>query len=402
MPRINYRKRHFITIQALTSNRKLKSLKLTISGYKEAELFPETLTCLKENGVELEHLQIDGLSHHEIFKIIPNPENLTSLALRVKNARFKSNDLISFAKNCKKLETFKIHFNFNYDNINPAVDISSFILAMDTFFIERQSALRSLAVDNIWVLLDGTCDMLRNLSLCQNLEALELDSPTITQSSLGSISKLPGLKKLAFKNLSIDPDIFGDFFWNLNKENLECLVINNCSSFNETEFKNMRKLHFPKLERVFMGCHNPRIWSEKLGIEEVIVQMKMNSPSIKSIMIENYENHVSDNFCLEMSSKFELLVCWFEEADRYGKQNQVDLELFLWKNNGSEYENYMEMKNDLSNWCHRNGMQDKTPITWRSHLPISYFDKPVIRKIVGTIKFPEGFLPPPITIRNIL
>ena len=180
------------------------------------------------------------------------------------------------------------------------------------------------------------------------------------------------------------------------------LFINNCSGFNETEFKNMRKLHFPKLERVFMGCHNPKKWTEKLGIEEVIVQMKLNSPSIKSIMIENYENHVSDNFCLEMSSKFELLVCWFEEAGENGNQNQKNLELFLWKNNVSEYENYMEMKNDMSKWCHRNGMQDKTPITWRSHLPISYFDKPIIRTIVGTIKFPEGWLPPPITIRNIL
>ena len=359
-----------LLVQALTSKRKLKSLDIKLSNYKDAELLHDTLTCLNQNGMELEHLQLDGLKGpyiFDIFKSIINLENLRSLTLRPKYSYAKPNDLISFAKNCKKLEILKINFK-NYIG-NALVDTESLVLAFDTFFMERQSTLRCLVVENILVNFGGR-DMLKNLDLCQKLEELELSgSPNITQSSLNKISTLPHLKKLVFRNLNTHPAIFQSFLARLNKENLECLVISRCPSFNEFIFRNiMSNICFPKLERVFIGCkHTFDAYDfnhvieyqvtmqciQKLNIECIIEEMINKSPRIKSIMleVELLGLKVSDNFCLKMSKKYNVLLSWLDEP------NQSKLEQFLRSNDVVHFEKYMTMKNDLTEWCINNDFE---------------------------------------------
>ena len=399
--------------EALISNSKLKSLKLKITGYSNAEI-DQTKHHLKQYGMKLEHLQIEGIVGGQIFDNIINLQNLRSLTFRVKNALVSADNLISLAKNCTNLEIFKIDLS----DYKQLFDVSHLIMAFDTFFMERQSTLKSFAVENVLVSTNRRFDMLRNLGLCQQLEEFESDSPTITQASLRIIFTLPNLKKLIFKNLlidsktietflsklsienleclvindcisylpklkklmlkdlSIDSKIFWNFLSKVKKQNLQCLVIKNCSSFDLTVVKNLPNMCFPNLERVFIGFHYYLPYTEN-----IFVQMKKKNPSIKSIMIEDYANSVSNEFCLEMSTKFDLLICWLENASSNlteylsHDQHQKNLELFLWKLKFSHYENYMKMKKDLTEWCHKNEMGYKTPKTWGpftfSPLPIS-------------------------------
>ena len=92
---------------------------------------------------------------------------------------------------------------------------------------------------------------------------------------------------------------------------------------------------------------------QKLNIECIIEEMINKSPRIKSIMleVELLGLKVSDNFCLKMSKKYNVLLSWLDEP------NQSKLEQFLRSNDVVHFEKYMTMKNDLTEWCINNDFE---------------------------------------------
>ena len=88
-------------------------------------------------------------------------------------------------------------------------------------------------------------------------------------------------------------------------------------------------------------------------MECIIEEMINKSPRIKSIMleVELLGLKVSDNFCLKMSKKYNVLLSWLDEP------NQSKLEQFLRSNDVVHFEKYMTMKNDLTEWCINNDFE---------------------------------------------
>ena len=88
-------------------------------------------------------------------------------------------------------------------------------------------------------------------------------------------------------------------------------------------------------------------------MECIIEEMINKSPRIKSIMleVELLGLKVSNNFCLKMSKKYDVLLSWLDEP------NQSKLEQYLRSNDVVHYEKYMTMKNDLTEWCINNDFE---------------------------------------------
>ena len=70
-------------------------------------------------------------------------------------------------------------------------------------------------------------------------------------------------------------DTMRKFLRKLNKTNLECLFISNCSGFDEIAFQDLSELSFPKLERLFIYRDCPTLGPK---IENLVRQIIQNCP----------------------------------------------------------------------------------------------------------------------------
>ena len=109
-------------------------------------------------------------------------------------------------------------------------DVKIIQSAFDKFFDEAKENLKSFKCHSVinynnfqnqrWE------QILKNLSLCQNLEVLEiLDTSFISNATLTIISKLPNLKRLTLKALQNVGNELDTLFQNMNLEKLEYLHI---------------------------------------------------------------------------------------------------------------------------------------------------------------------------------
>ena len=223
---------NFIT-QAFKSNPKLKSLIVNSECRKveEEDWFKFTKSIKKVFGKHLEKMALGAIdlndSQDDIMKEILCQKNLKTLHLsQIYDTNIVINFLNLLPKNCKKLSDV----NFSYIICN---DVNRIQLAFDNFFEEAKENLKILKCprvyhdDGIVFIPNSRWEIiLKNLSLCQNLEVLEiLDASFISNATFPIISKLPNLKRLTLKALQNVGNELDTLFQNMNLEKLEYLHI---------------------------------------------------------------------------------------------------------------------------------------------------------------------------------
>ena len=355
------------------TSKSLKSLKLSFKDLSAFKLHPETMKLIESQGKEIEYFELRCLAINSIDMMT----SLTKLKSLKLNENFWPDDVrievISLAKNCPKLDT--IEFDDLFFN-----DETSMLLALDTLFYEKRLTLKSLCFKEVKASNGFTDDFLRNLSLCQNLEEFQCQKTDLTQSSLDIIVRLPKLKKLTFHHIRMSSDTVRKFLRKLNKTNLECLIISNCSGFDDTAFQNLSELSFPKLQRLFIYRDCPTLGPE---IENLIRQIIQNCPYLKSIQffynmsfIPGKENVKSQaQMVFKIIKESNVFICWQNELNwsfpsMNCKAMQTATEKCLKIEDLSVFEKYMKMKNDFLKWCNVNDNIDfniAAKINFKSH-----------------------------------
>ena len=246
------------------------------------------------------------------------------------------------ATNCNKLESIEIK-GFRVENL-PRIQE-----AFDTFFENRKDTLKMFTFmpSNCYCcLFEENSNILRNITLCQNLEELSLYSDDYVLVQLSKISKESKIKRLMFHN--------GEHF-----ERFQIL-------------KNLfEKARFPLLERLCVSI-SKRIGEDldqmKIFTDESFDSFLKSSPHLKSIhligpMIENDVWNISNELVFNLINQSNIYVNFgkveigYESniglvlSDKLGWYNrQLSMEQYLLDHDISVFDKYQKMKADFYFW----------------------------------------------------
>ena len=175
--------------EALTSNPQLKSVTLFSSWSKvSCSKIVECLTKAKS----IEHLQIlnshEGFDRSELLIKIADMKNLKTLRLNVMK-EIEADFIKKISFSCSNLETIEIS---DYALEDPGIQ-----MAFDNFFKKRKETLKSFILSQT-INDDENSTILRNLSLCQNLEELSIEYHDCVLKQLPKIAKMCKIKRLMF------------------------------------------------------------------------------------------------------------------------------------------------------------------------------------------------------------
>ena len=214
---------------------------------------------------------------------------------------------------CKKLcdVTFKVMI------FNPTT-----IQAFDKFFEELKENLKSLKVHDI------SCtdispmeeDILKNVSLCQKLEVLEIhDSRIISNSTLTKFSKLPNLKRLILKRLEPQTTELGQFFQKVKLDNLEYLCIERSQSLTDNAVQNLA---------IKMPTNLKDIWFYEcpyMKLQESTLKRLKSCPKLENVRMEwSNLNGISTNFLREFNNQINLFVSYNGSWIELEKKLKID------------------------------------------------------------------------------
>ena len=200
---------------------------------------------------------------------------------------------------CKNLcdVTFKLMI------LNPTT-----IQAFDKVFEELKENLKRLKVHDI------SCtdispmdeDILKNVSLCQKLEVLEIhDSKIISNSTLTKFSKLPNLKRLILKRLGPQTTELGQFFQKVKLDNLEYLCIERSQSLTDNAVQNLA---------IKMPTNLKDIWFYEcpyMKLQESTLKRLKSCPKLENVRMEwSNLNGISTNFLREFNNQINLFVSY--------------------------------------------------------------------------------------------
>ena len=227
-------------------NAKLKSSKIS-------ELTSEVVESF---GSNLEHLELDCVKMTaELSKVISGQKKLKTL--KFYPSPNQSKHLIDIAKNCIELESvtfYGVTCPNEYRNIVPAYD---------TFFEKRSSSLKNLEIRSIRnpgkKFYQEQDRFLKNLSLCQNLEFLQIGThrSVVTNYGLDIITKLINLRKLCLINLGPTVTEINSFLKKSNSKNLTQIFMSGSNCVTEEFFITLTSKKSSKLKYVHIyDCPN--------------------------------------------------------------------------------------------------------------------------------------------------
>ena len=310
-------------------------------------------------GKKLETLKIRNIKiEPKDFKLVANIKSLKSLhffdkydklqgieALVTDENVYTPENIVDLAKNCKYLETINFIFDSSKVNISHHY-ANSLKRAMDDFFSERRSTLKSLDFEGI----SSTRNFLQNISLCENLEELTLKNCTLSlESGIKSISCLKGLKKLVVIN-----NAFGHCVNHMDYSNLKYLVV--MDTFLGIEnFERLSKKQFPQLERAYITIPGYS--------EQATKDFLTNCPMIKSAHLPaktkwNKDFNLDPQSAVSMINLMDMAIkknIYLE----FGSDIIMNLEFALLQNGITESQSaildqYHAMKTNFDQWCKNN------------------------------------------------
>ena len=265
---------NFIT-QAFKANPKLKSLIVNTASINK-DWFKLTKSTKKVFGKNLETLKFVAITLEEIVNEILSQNNLKTLHLsQICDTNTEINFLNMLPKNCKKLS--KVNFSFIVCN-----DVRRIQSSFDKFFEEAKENLKSFKCHSVFNYDNSQNqrweEILKNLSLCQNLEVLEIFGATfISNSTLTMISKLPNLKRLTLKKLENSRTEFGAFFQKTNLEKLEYLHFEGWYYISNEALQSLSNRKPPNLKEIWI------LTGQNLKLQESTLNNLKNCPKLKKI-----------------------------------------------------------------------------------------------------------------------
>ena len=324
--------------QVLKCNPKLKALNFYapegkdqygctfFEKFDEKKLPEKTKEMIKKYANQIETLEFDGISQEllskEEYVALTNIPNLKCFKVVYPTYPFSSEEVLTpLAFDCKKLECITLRRLFKLKFVSSA---------FDGFFHERQNTLKRLRMVHLELLNEN---IFRNLSLCQNIEQLELEGCFMTYESLHSISQLPNLKTL------------------------KCGMIT---------YAILEIANWPKLERFWKGnrygCKSDAFLEEKFT-DKCLKSLISNSPNIKSIHFD-YPSvcNFSNKFLFEMCKETNVCISFgsqkyfeYSEYKNHIKKSprQLEMETYICQQDIDVYEKYQNMKNEFSKWLNR-------------------------------------------------
>ena len=327
-------------MEAVFSNPQLKSVTLT---HIENDFFNKIVESLsKAKGIK--HLKIlNGRYGFRPFDVkllmkIADIKNLKTLRLNLEKG-IDADFIQKISVSCRNLETIELN---NYSRDDP----NGMQIAFDKLFKERKETLKSFIVLH-WLTGDNVnCNILRNLSLCQNLEELSVDHQHCVTQQLSKIAEMCKIKRLMFT---------------CGNKRIERLF----DSFNEARF--------PLLERLCIeDSHYPHENIEQGGIfsDTSLKSLLEKSPSLKSIhLLTKYSDneHVIWNISNKLLFKvikdsnvyinfgkikigYDYKVGAVLSAKDKNQKRQLSLEQYLLDHDMSVFNKYQKMKDEFSIW----------------------------------------------------
>ena len=272
----------FIT-RAFISNPKLKSLFVNTES-KSKNWFKLTNGNKKVFGKNLETLALGTLafdnSQNEITKEIFSQKNLKTLQLSYnyyESNTVMKNFLNLLPKNCKKLS----HVNFGHMVCDDVTRIAS---NFDNFFEEVKENLKTFKCDQVYFT-DGSPypaweRILKNLSLCQKLQVLEIfDATFISNPTLTMISNLPNLKRLTLTKIGSmsNSTEFGTLFQKMNLEKLEYLHLEGRYFLPHKALQSLSNRTPPNLKEIWIYAIS------NLKLQESTLKNLMDCPKLKKV-----------------------------------------------------------------------------------------------------------------------
>ena len=326
--------------EAVFSNPQLKSVMLT-SVIKEDSFSKIVESLTKAKGIK--HLEIlNGNYDYEPFDTkllmkIADIKNLKTLRLNLEKG-IDADFIQKISVSCSNLETIELS---NYEWKDPGMQI-----AFDKLFKERKETLKSFIVLH-WLTGDNVnCNILRNLSLCQNLEELSVDHQHCVTQQLSKIAEMCKIKRLMFT---------------CGNKRIEHLF----ESFNEARF--------PLLERLCIeDSHYPHENIEQGGIfsDTSLKSLLEKSPSLKSIhlLCKYSENehviwNISNELLFQIIKESNVYINFGKikiaydykdglvlSAKKKNQKRQLSLEQYLLDHDMAVFNKYQKMKVEFSLW----------------------------------------------------
>ena len=334
--------------EALTSNPQLKSVTIfnaSIWGKDSHSTCKKIVDCLTE-AESITHLEIldgcEGFDSKLLMKIA-DMKNLKTLRLNLRS-KFSLNKGIDFefiekiSVNCINLETIELN-NFNLDNPHEIQ------IAFDKFFKERKDTLKSFILSQSTYDEDNV-NILRNLSLCENLEELSTDNHDYVLTQLPKIAKMHKIKRLMLT-------------WSDNPERFERLI----NFFNEARFPMLERLSIEEVK------HNgENIEQVQLFSDASLKSFLEKSPSLKSIHFLgiNFEHdiwNISNELLFQIIKDSNIFINFGKIKIAYdskigmvlsakdkNQKRQLSLEQYLLDHDMSVFNKYQKMKAEFSIW----------------------------------------------------
>ena len=324
----------FFIEDAVFSNPQLKSV--TLYGIQNDSFSKIVESLTKAKGIK--HLEIlNSYYGYKPFDVkllmnIADIKNLKTLRLNLSKQGIDADFIKKISLSCSNLETIELS---NYAWKDPGMQI-----AFDKLFKERKETLKSFILLQ-WSYDDENMNILRNLSLCQNLEELSLKNHDYVLQQLPTIVKLSKIKRLMFR-CGENPEIF--------KRLIEF--------FNEARF--------PLLERLCIADIGENVKHVKLVSDAPLKSLLQNSPALKSIHFLDFdydiwnlsnkllfqiikESNVYINFG-KIKIGYDYKVGLVLSAQENNQKRQLSLEQFLLDHDMTVFNKYQKMKDDFHIW----------------------------------------------------
>ena len=318
--------------EALFSNPLLKSVTLLSTWAKDSDW--KIVECLTE-AKSIEHLAIldsrKGFENKFLKMKIAGMKNLKTLKLDLRKG-IDADFIEKMSVSCCNLETIELNISLE--------DPDGIQIAFDKLFKERKETLKSFILLQ-WSYDDENMNILRNLSLCQNLEELSLKNHDYVLQQLPTIVKMSKIKRLMFR-CGENPEIF--------KRLIEF--------FNEARF--------PLLERLCIADIGENVKHVKLVSDAPLKSLLQNSPALKSIHFLDFdydiwnlsnkllfqiikESNVYINFG-KIKIGYDYKVGLVLSAQENNQKRQLSLEQFLLDHDMTVFNKYQKMKDDFHIW----------------------------------------------------
>ena len=256
------------TLLEVAKIKTLKSLKIKNSGSHQA--YSRAIKALAENCNQFEELEIDEIGDTDLLEI--------SKLKALKSFKFFSGTLnakqIEALTKCDSLESVSLAL-YEYD-------MARIESALNEFFLKHKLSLKRIKIGTFRLAMQN--NILKNLSLCENLEEIAaFNVSNFSNSDLARLFQLPKLKRLAVNHLN-----------NFPRELRRTIVINNLMA-NLEEFEgtcDVFRTSDPQLIFQMPKIRNLKLFRDPWVLSKTkrLVLEQMNCPSLERLVLSGFRS----------------------------------------------------------------------------------------------------------------